>query len=123
MHRYEDEVKEKDNRSRNFEEMNREYKEEMGADFAAGTYVDRGDRAEFQESETKSMGYSLGWVALVFAIASWFVWPVLLGVTSAVLGFIAYRQGARKTGAWSMGVGLVAAAVYLFIIPLYYAVS
>lgn len=124
MHRYEGEEPDGKHREEQMNKLNREVNEEAAADFAAGTFTERrreDAREDFETSETRSMGYSLGWVSLVFAIASWFIWPVLLGITSAVLGFIAYRQGARKLGAWSMGLGLVAAAVYLFIIPLYYA--
>lgn len=126
MHRYEEkETNPKHEADRKNRELN--VNEEMGADFAAGhlagTDREHDGREQFEKSETRSMGFSLGWVAIVFAVISWFIWPVLLGITSAVLGFIAYQQGARKLGAWSMAIGLIAAAVYLFIIPLYYAVT
>lgn len=102
--------------------------EEMGADFAYGlpaAHVERiagrnHDHAA-EGVETESGGYALGWVSLVFAIASWFVWPVLLGATSAVLGFIAYRQGAKGLGGWAMAIGLIAIALNLVIVPLYFA--
>jgi hypothetical protein len=106
--------------------------EEMAADFAVGApgaYVER-DRKENEYAayedegnDVRSGGYALGWVALVFAIASWFVWPVLLGATSAVLGFIAYRQSARGLGGWSMAIGLLAVVMYLVIVPFYYAIT
>lgn len=104
--------------------------EEMGADFAYGmptTHVERvaarHGRDGEDEAGAKSAGVPLGWVSLIFAIASWFVWPVLLGATAAVLGFIAYRQGARGLGGWAMGIGLVALALNLIIVPFFYALT
>ncbi len=101
--------------------------EEMGAEMAANDFRVFG--GETEESETAERaneddrGYALGWVALVFAGASWFIWPVLLGATAAVLGFIAYKEGARGLGGWSMAIGLFALALNLIIVPFYYAVT
>ncbi|MFF2887748.1 hypothetical protein [Paenibacillus sp. NPDC057967] len=103
--------------------------EEMGADFAYGMPVTHTERIasrherDGEDAVTESNGYALGWVSLVFAIASWFIWPVLMGVTSAVLGFIAYRQGAKALGAWSMTLGLIAVVLNLVIVPFYYALT
>ncbi|WP_141506053.1 hypothetical protein [Paenibacillus luteus] len=102
--------------------------EEMAADFAVSQPALYGERSEDRhvervEPEALSGGYALGWVSLVFAIASWFIWPVLMGATSVVLGFIAYRQGARGLGGWSMAIGLIAVALNLIIVPFYYAIT
>lgn len=107
------------------------FNEEMGADFAYGMPAtpvvhdraghDRAGEEPTQAAATESSGTAVGWAALVLAIASWFVWPVLMGATATVLGFIAYRQGAKGLGAWSMAVGLAALALNLIIVPLYYA--
>lgn len=104
--------------------------EEMGADFAYSmptTHVERlaarhGRDGEV-EADDKSAGVPLGWVSLIFAIASWFVWPVLLGASAAVLGFVAFRRGARGLGGWAMAIGLVAVALNLIIVPFYYALT
>ncbi|MFD0586756.1 hypothetical protein ACFQZE_01985 [Paenibacillus sp. GCM10027627] len=100
--------------------------EEMGADFAYGlptTHVERiaGKYSDEELLETQSSGTALGWVSLIFAIASLFIWPALLGITAAVLGYIAYRQGARGIGGWAITIGLVAAALNLVLVPLYFA--
>lgn len=103
--------------------------EEMAADFAVSSPVVHSERREdrnverSERSDTRSGGFALGWVSLVFAIASWFIWPVLMGATAAVLGFIAYRQGARGLGGWSMAIGLIALALNLIIVPFYYAIT
>lgn len=113
----------------NREDMAGNFDEEMAADFAVGDPVVRTDRREdrhverAERADTETGGYALGWVSLVFAIASWFIWPVLLGATAAVLGFIAFRQGARGLGGWSMAIGLIALALNLIIVPFYYAVT
>jgi ABC-type multidrug transport system fused ATPase/permease subunit len=103
--------------------------EEMAADFAINQPVVHAERREErtvdrdEPERAVSGGYALGWVSLVFAIASWFIWPLLMGVTSVVLGFIAFRQGARGLGGWSMTIGLIAVALNLVIVPLYYALT
>ncbi|GGG10500.1 hypothetical protein [Paenibacillus abyssi] len=74
-------------------------------------------------ASTRAAGRSMGWTALGFAIASWFMWGVLLGATAAVLGFVAYRQGSRSLGVWSISLGLIAVATNLVLIPLYYLVT
>ncbi len=70
-----------------------------------------------------SAGRTLGMFSLIMAIASLFVWPLLLGLTAAVLGYAAYRQGARGLGVWSMTIGLLAAAAYVVFIPIYSVLS
>lgn len=107
-----------------------EFKEEMGADFAYGMPLteapdNRPERNSVARiaGDAESSGTALGWVSLLFAIASWFVWPVLMGATATILGFIAYRRGAKGLGGWAMGVGLVALALNLIIVPFYYALT
>jgi hypothetical protein len=100
--------------------------EEMAADFAVSSpvsYVPREQSIEEAAATVEAGGTALGWVALVFAAASWFLWPVVLGITSAVLGFIAYRQGAKALGSWAMALGLIAVLLSLVIVPFYYAVT
>ncbi|MBD2869506.1 DUF308 domain-containing protein [Paenibacillus arenilitoris] len=103
--------------------------EEMGADFAVGSPVANVDRTEdrhverAERADTETGGNTLGWVSLVFAVVSWFIWPVLLGATAAVLGYIAYRQGSRGLGGWAMALGIIALALNVIIVPLYYAIT
>lgn len=106
--------------------------EEMGADFAYGLPLSERRRETDETSEareisgaveTKEAGGALGWVSLIFALASLFIWPVLLGATAAVLGFVAYRQGAKGLGSWSIGIGLASMVLYLLIAPFYQALT
>jgi hypothetical protein len=73
--------------------------------------------------ETKAAGRAAGWAALILALLSWIVWPVLLGASAVVVGFVAFVQGSRGLGIWSMTLGLIAVAAYLVLIPFYYAVT
>ncbi|WP_219836323.1 DUF4190 domain-containing protein [Paenibacillus sp. R14(2021)] len=73
--------------------------------------------------ETKSAGVATGWAALILAVLSWVVWPVLLGATAVVVGFVAFRQGARGLGVTSITLGFIAVIAYLVLVPLYYAIT
>ncbi|MCQ6558301.1 DUF4190 domain-containing protein [Paenibacillus mendelii] len=101
------------------------YKEEAAAELAVPVHPvnSRSDVRNDADQEIRSASRATGWAALIISIMSWFVWPVLLGITGAVIGFMAYRQGSRGLGVWSITLGLIAAAAYLVLIPLYYAVT
>ncbi|RXZ77142.1 hypothetical protein EBB07_33230 [Paenibacillaceae bacterium] len=90
-----------------------------GAD--SGLTVEAEPESTGSTAKTIAEGRSTGIIALLFSIASWFVWPILLGLTAAAIGFIAYRQGSRILGAWAMSLGVVAAVCFLVLIPLYYS--
>lgn len=94
----------------------------------AGTAAARGhDRGSADlkaaAADTAGAGRALGWAALLFAVVSLFIWPLLMGATAAVLGYIAYRQGARSLGVWAMTLGIIAAAAYFILSPLYAALT
>jgi len=97
--------------------------EEMGADFAVGNGVNysRGDAEHNEEAatEVRSSGYGLAWVAFVFAVASWFLWPVLLGATAGAIGIIAYMQGAKGLGGTAVAIGIAAMLFNLLMVPIY----
>jgi hypothetical protein len=60
-----------------------------------------------------------GWVALSVAVISLFISPLIFGTASIILGIIAYFQGTRSLGGWSIGLGLVAVFAFLFLAPYY----
>ncbi|HEX7056959.1 MAG TPA: hypothetical protein VF260_07150 [Bacilli bacterium] len=62
---------------------------------------------------------TLGWVALILAVAALFVWPAVLGPAGAVVGFFAYMRGSRALGVWSIAIGLIAFIAYVVITPFY----
>ena len=82
------------------------------------TDASEGEAASIVRDSQAEAGRSLGMFALGMAIASLFVWPLLLGLSAAALGLYSYTQGARALGIWSVTIGLLAAASYLVFIPL-----
>ncbi|MGF9712959.1 MULTISPECIES: hypothetical protein [Paenibacillus] len=60
----------------------------------------------------------LGYTALILAVLSLMVLPVLLGSTAALIGFFAFMLGQRTLGAWSVAIGLIALAGYFVLVPL-----
>lgn len=111
---------------------NEEYAAEIAVPRSVNSFYPNQDRYPSAERvrltneavrETRSAGRATGWAAFIIAILSWIVWPVLLGATAIVVGFIAYRQGARGLGVWSITLGFIAAAAYLVLVPIYYAIT
>lgn len=64
-----------------------------------------------------SAGRTAGYVGLVMGIAALFMWSVILGPIATVVGYYAYSKGSRTTGAWSMGLGILATLSYFILIP------
>jgi hypothetical protein len=95
--------------------------EEYAADLAA-PLQNEGVRERMQddrETETRKASKTLGYVALICAIASLFVLPALLGVSAVILGLFAFMRGTRALGTWSMVLGLISIAAYFFLVPYY----
>jgi hypothetical protein len=66
-----------------------------------------------------SISKRLGYAALILALLSMFIWPVILGPAAIILGFIAFRGGNRGVGTWSIALGLLSFAAYLLLIRLH----
>ncbi|PDM41350.1 MULTISPECIES: hypothetical protein [unclassified Geobacillus] len=96
-------------------------KEEPERDFMEETATEIAEPVRrYDERDEKAVnGAGLGWLALALSIISLFIWPVLLGATGIIVGFIARRRGAETLGAWAIGIGVVAIIVRLFIMPFY----
>ncbi len=73
--------------------------------------------AELVEAVTRNK--AVGYVALFVALASLFVWPVLLGISGIVLGVIAFLMGNKRLGSWSIALGFIAVAAYFLLVPYY----
>ncbi|MDQ0192611.1 hypothetical protein [Paenibacillus wynnii] len=69
------------------------------------------------QAQTMVSGKTMGYVGLAFGIASLFLWSVILGPIAAVIGYFAYGRGQKTTGAWAMGLGIVAALSYFVMLP------
>jgi len=106
--------------------------EEFAAEFAdpnvytnseAGRhYRARENDSDLGEMEENQVGaQALSWSGLIFAIASWFIWPLIMGVVAIVLGIMAYRTESRTMGGWAIALGAVTLAFNLIVFPLYYS--
>lgn len=69
--------------------------------------------------EAVTRNKAVGYIALFVALASLFVWPVLLGVSGIVLGVIAFLMGNKGLGTWSVVLGFIAVAAYFLLVPFY----
>ncbi|WP_196427111.1 hypothetical protein [Paenibacillus woosongensis] len=100
----------------------RTHEEEYSAEVApTRTYESsRTDREANQDdaaADTGTAGRTVGYVGVGLGIASLFVWSIVLGPLAAIMGFYAYSQGSKTSGAWAIGLGAIATLSYFFLIP------
>lgn len=99
----------------------KEHNEEYAAEFAPAQadFAER-DRHEITSDEgirERDAGKSVGYIGVGLGIASLFLWSIILGPIAAVTGFYAYSQGRKASGAWAMGLGILATFSYFVLIP------
>lgn len=109
--------------------VDREHREEYAAEVTpAGTFsgnVIRSDKAEetrdaerINEADgANTAGRTVGYVGVGLGIASLFMWSIILGPLAAVMGFYAYSQGNKTSGAWAIGLGIVSTLSYFVLMP------
>lgn len=119
MELFEDEL---DNDSERVDYPRRTHQEEYSAEVApTGTFESsRGDREADRDDtadDTGTASRTVGYVGVGLGIASLFVWSIILGPLAAVMGFYAYSQGSKTSGAWAIGLGAIATLSYFFLIP------
>ncbi|MBD2861765.1 hypothetical protein [Paenibacillus oceani] len=121
-----------------YEKPDGQFDEEYGAELtppAAPLFVnnrvraDQGDVPDHPEPNrdlhaeegagVETGGATIGWIGLVLAIASLFIYPAILGTGGIVLGIIAYVQGSRALGAWSVIIGGIALLSFVVLVPYY----
>ncbi|WP_334071931.1 MULTISPECIES: hypothetical protein [Paenibacillus] len=73
--------------------------------------------ADRNQAQTAGAGRTVGYVGVGLGIASLFMWSIILGPLAAVMGFYAYSQGNKTSGAWAIGLGIVATLSYFVLIP------
>lgn len=99
-----------------------EHNEEYAAEFApTRTAFTETERQEINPDNTgakgREAGKTVGYIGVGLGIASLFMWSIILGPIAAVLGFYAYSQGRKASGAWAAGLGIVATLSYFVLIP------
>ncbi|RYL91597.1 hypothetical protein EWI07_10845 [Sporolactobacillus sp. THM7-4] len=96
---------------------NEEYAKELAADQynpdAPGRRIGHDRPVKSTVDRTEEGGRGAGWLALVVSIAALFFLPIVLGIAGIIIGYIAFRQGARTLGGWAIGIGIVAVLIQL----------
>lgn len=75
---------------------------------------------ETDDADDRSGGNGLGVTALILSFVSIFFLPAILGPAGIIVGYIAFRSGARTTGIWAMVIGAFALVMSLFVLPTYF---
>ncbi|MDQ0088440.1 hypothetical protein J2T12_001846 [Paenibacillus anaericanus] len=73
---------------------------------------------ESSDISDSTMGSTVGYVGVGLGILSLFMWSIILGPIAAIMGFYAYSQGRKTSGAWSIGLGILATLSYFILIPM-----
>ncbi|MGZ9585036.1 hypothetical protein [Paenibacillus marinisediminis] len=99
-------------RHRTRPEANRQYETEAAYELTApaSTYH---RTAEVEKEEQVKPVSGLAILAVVFAIGSLFLAPIIMGPTSAVLGAMVYVQGDRAAGLAAIVIGVAAFTIRL----------
>ncbi|MCK8487868.1 hypothetical protein M0651_11855 [Paenibacillus sp. MBLB2552] len=103
----------------------REHREEYAAEVTpAGTFSGNVVRSETRDADrteradgARTAGRTVGYVGVGLGIASLFMWSIILGPLAAVMGFYAYSQGNKTSGAWAIGLGIVSTLSYFVLMP------
>lgn len=85
-----------------------------------GPRIDGENRAEDEDGQARGEGYGWGIVGLVLSFVGIFIWPVVFASAGIIVGYIAFRNGARAMGTWSMVIGAFALLMALFMLPAYF---
>jgi hypothetical protein len=67
--------------------------------------------------DTRVVSKAWGWSALVVSILSLFIAPIFFGTAGVILGIIAFFQGNRSLGGWSMAISLVSIFTSVILVP------
>ena len=94
----------------------RRQEEEFAAEWT-GAVVPAEPPANRADTADQRMG--IGWFAIILSIASWFMWPAVLGSAGTVMGLIAYFRGQRSLGLWAIILGIISLVISVLLIPYY----
>ncbi|MFC0522589.1 hypothetical protein ACFFGV_03150 [Pontibacillus salicampi] len=75
-------------------------------------------KSDERESDMQSeVQTGFGWLAVILAVVSFFVLPVVLGAAGIVLGFMSKRRGADTLGNTAIAAGAISIVLTLFFAP------
>ncbi|WP_195572719.1 hypothetical protein [Paenibacillus sp. 1001270B_150601_E10] len=93
-----------------------DFNEEIAQEFVAPVtpVIDR--LAVDEDTPVTGFARIIGIVAVIFAVVSFFYFPIVMGVTSIAFGLYAYLQGSRLAGMTGAVLGLVAFMVGIILL-------
>ncbi|WP_100488618.1 hypothetical protein [Sporolactobacillus pectinivorans] len=96
---------------------NEEYAKELAADQydpeIAGERSEHDRPLRSTDRRFVEGGRGMGWLSLVLSVAALFFLPIVLGIAGIIIGYIAFREGARTLGGWAIGIGAAAILIQL----------
>jgi lipopolysaccharide export LptBFGC system permease protein LptF len=110
----------RDARFKDFEinDSDEEFAEEVAVPSIPGTHTESNSERSTKAAE-KSRIKRIGYAALILALLSMFIWPVILGPAAIILGYMAFRGGNRGLGTWSIALGLLSFAAFFLLMRLH----
>ncbi|MRH43106.1 DUF4190 domain-containing protein [Aquibacillus halophilus] len=93
------------------------YKEEFGQELTANEF-NRPITSTEQETEMKSeVKTGFGWLAVILAVLSFFVMPIIFGAAGIIFGFVSRGRGADTLGNTAIIAGAISIVITLFVAP------
>ncbi|WP_053071920.1 DUF4190 domain-containing protein [Ornithinibacillus contaminans] len=87
--------------------------EETAAELTADDYR----RSATIDNDSEQVNATVGWIALVLSLASFFWAPILLGAAGIIVGFFARNRNAKTLGNIAIAAGAISILISLFILP------
>ena len=95
--------------------MDEAYKrEEETAQEYAGDF----QRPMYASDYNSDVNTVFGWIGIIAAIASFFMWPMVMGIAGIVLGIISKRQGADSLGNTAITISVIS-ILLSWILPMF----
>ncbi|SDK54280.1 DUF308 domain-containing protein [Sediminibacillus albus] len=91
--------------------------EEMAQELTATEFnqpVSSGEKETNMKSEVQT---GFGWLAVILAVLSFFMLPVVLGAAAVIFGFVSRNRGAHTLGNTAIIAGAVSIIISLFLAP------
>ncbi|MFD2618289.1 hypothetical protein [Terrilactibacillus laevilacticus] len=89
------------------------HKDKYNEEIASESAIDRKQLVHAPE-EQSSKGRGMGWFGIILSLIALFFLPVIMGAAGVIVGFVAYRDGAKTLGVWAIVIGLIAITVRFF---------
>ncbi|WP_054949385.1 DUF308 domain-containing protein [Numidum massiliense] len=71
-------------------------------------------------TEEKTGGNGLGVTGLILSLVSIFIYPIIFAPAGMIVGYFAFRSGARTSGMWAIAISALALLMAVWILPAFY---